>query len=47
MHSVLLLVRFRAVGAGFDAALRDALHPGTGLDPGLRAVFAGRMGPGR
>ena len=46
MHSVLLLVRFRAVGAGFDAALRDALPRGTGLDPGLRAVFAGRMGPG-
>ena len=46
MHSVLLLVRFRAVGAGFDAALRDALRPGIGLAPGLRAVFAGRMGPG-
>ena len=46
MHSVLLLVRFRAVGAGFDAALRDALSPGIGLAPGLRAVFAGRMGPG-
>jgi hypothetical protein len=46
VHSILLLVRFRAVGAGFDAALRDALQPGTCLAPGLRAVFAGRMGPG-
>ncbi len=46
MHPVLRLVRFRAVTAGFDAALRDALAPGIGLAPGLRAVFAGRMGPG-
>jgi len=46
VQSVLLLVRFHAVGAGFDAALRHALRPGIGVAPGLCAVFAGRMGPG-
>jgi len=46
VHPVLHLVRFRAVGAGFDAALRDALGAGFDPAPGLRAVFAGRIGPG-
>lgn len=45
--SVLRLVRFDAAGAGFDAALRDALSPELDVVPGLRAAIGGRMGPGQ
>ncbi len=46
-QSVLRLVRFDAAGAGFDAALRDALAPELAAVPGLRAAIGGRMGPGQ
>jgi hypothetical protein len=46
VSSVLRLVRFNAVGAGFDAALRAALAPALAGVPGLRTAVAGRIGPG-
>lgn len=46
MIHVLRLVRFRSVGAGFDAALRASLRSALDDVTGLRTIVAGRIGPG-
>jgi hypothetical protein len=43
--SVMRLFRFRPASAGFDAILRDVLVPDMLRLPGIRGVFAGRVGP--
>lgn len=43
--TVLRLFRFRPSGAGFDATVRDVLIPDLLRLPGIRGVFAGRVGP--
>lgn len=43
---VLRVVRFTPQGVGVDTRLRDDLVPDLLRIPGIRGVFAGRMGPG-
>lgn len=43
--TVLRLFRFRPSGAGFDATVRDVLISDMLRLPGIRGVFAGRVGP--
>lgn len=43
--SVLRIVRFTPHSVGVDTRLRDALVPDLLCRPGIRGVFAGRMGP--
>jgi hypothetical protein len=43
--TVLRLFRFRPSGPGFDATMREVLIPDLLRLPGIRGVFAGRVGP--
>ncbi len=43
--TVLRLLRFRPSGPGFDASMREVLIPDLLRLPGVRGVFAGRVGP--